>query len=113
MKKYLKILLVLTILVTSYSYSQISSRKINRLVKETMETFNVAGVAVGIVKDGKVIHYKGYGVKSIETNEPVNEHTNFAIASNTKAFTTAALSILVDEGKLNWDGLSIRKCTRS
>lgn len=103
MKNYLKILLVLTILVTSYSYPQISSKIIDKLVKEAMETFNVVGVAVGIVKDGKVIHNKGYGIKSIETNEPVNEHTNFAIASNTKAFTTAALSILVDEGKLSWD----------
>ena len=103
MKNYLKNLLVLTILVTSYSYPQISSRKIDKLVKEAMETFNVAGVAVGIVKDGKVIHRKGYGVKSIETDELVDEHTNFAIASNTKAFTTAALSILVDEGKLSWN----------
>ncbi len=103
MKNYRKILLVLIILVTSYSYSQISSRKIDKLVKEAMETFNIAGVAVGIVKDGRIIHSKGYGVKSINTNETVNEHTNFAIASNTKAFTTAALSILVDEDKLSWD----------
>ena len=103
MKKHLIYLLVLPILLSTMVYPQISSRKIDKLVKEAMETFNVAGVAIGIVKDGKVIHRKGYGVKSIETDELVNKHTNFAIASNTKAFTTVALSILVDEGKLNWD----------
>lgn len=101
--KYFKILLLIIIVISNYSTAQISSRKIDKLVNEAMETFNVAGVAVGIVRDGKIIHNKGYGVKSIETNEPVNEHTNFAIASNTKAFTTVALSILVDEGKLSWD----------
>ncbi|MEJ7741773.1 MAG: serine hydrolase [Nocardioidaceae bacterium] len=55
-----------------------------------------------MVKDGKIIHEKGYGVKSITTKLPVDEHTNFQIASNSKAFTTAALSILIDEGKLSW-----------
>lgn len=103
MKNNLKYVVILVILINSFIYPQISSRKIDKLVNEAMEAFNVTGVAVGIVKNGKIIHSKGYGVKSIDTNEPVNEHTNFAIASNTKAFTTAALSILVDEGKLFWD----------
>ncbi len=67
-----------------------------------MSKFNVAGCAVAVVKDGKILHEKGYGVKSIATEEPVNEHTNFAIASNSKAYTTMALAILVDEGKINW-----------
>ncbi|MEN8194735.1 MAG: serine hydrolase, partial [Bacteroidota bacterium] len=61
-----------------------------------------AGVAVGIVKDGKIIHTKGYGVKSIETKEEVSKNTNFAIASNSKAFTATALAILVEEGKIKW-----------
>jgi CubicO group peptidase (beta-lactamase class C family) len=103
MKKSLINFIVLPILVSAIAYPQISSRKIDKLVKEAMETFNVAGIAVGIVKDGKVIHSKGYGIKSIKTNEPVDEHTNFAIASNTKAFTTAALSILVDNEELSWN----------
>ena len=103
MKKCIKCFIVIAILISNFSIAQISSRKIDKLVNEAMETFNVAGVAIGIVKDGKIIHNKGYGVKSIETNEPVNEHTNFGIASNTKAFTTAALAILVDESKLSWN----------
>jgi len=67
-----------------------------------MKTFKVAGSAVAIVKDGKLIYEKGFGVKSVKTNDAVNEHTNFAIASNSKAFTTAALAILVEEGKIKW-----------
>lgn len=93
---------LLTFLISSATHAQMSSKDIDNLVERAMEKFTVAGVAVAVVKDGKIIHQKGYGVKSVETNEAVNEHTNFAIASNSKAFTTAALAILVEEGKLSW-----------
>lgn len=96
--------LLLFLLFTSpLVQSQITSEEVDALVKESMEKFGVAGVAVAIVKDGKVIHKKGYGVQSIKTNTPVTERSNFAIASNTKAFTSAALAILAEEGKLKWD----------
>jgi CubicO group peptidase (beta-lactamase class C family) len=68
----------------------------------SLSKFTVAGVAVAIVKDGEIIHQKGYGIKSLESKEAVDEQTNFAVASNTKAFTTAALAILVEEGKFPW-----------
>ena len=82
--------------------AQITSAQIDKLVEESMSKMNVAGAAVAVVKDGKVIHSKGYGVKSIKTKEKVDASTCFAIASNSKAFTTTALAILVEEGKLNW-----------
>ncbi len=82
--------------------AQLSAEQIDALVEDAMSKFDVAGAAVGIVKDGKVVHAKGYGVRSIATKTPVDEHTDFAIASNTKAFTTTALAILVDEGRLRW-----------
>ncbi len=82
--------------------AQITSDGIDSLVNDALSKFNVAGVAVGVVKDGKVVHLKGYGVKSKETGEPVDEYTDFAIASNSKAFTTVALAILEEEGKLKW-----------
>ena len=84
-------------------HAQVTSQQIDSIVNYAMTKFNVAGCAVALVKDGKILHEKGYGVKSIDTKEPVNEHTNFAIASNSKAFTTVALALLVEEGKLNWD----------
>ena len=76
---------------------------IDSLVARTLRTFEVPGIAVCVIKDGKVIHSKGYGVRSLDTRQPVDEHTLFGIASNSKAFTTAALGMLVDEGKLSWD----------
>jgi CubicO group peptidase (beta-lactamase class C family) len=98
-----KILSVICIIATFQLAAQtITPNEVDLLVEKAMKEFNVAGVAVAIVKDGKIIHEKGYGVKSIETKLPVDEHTNFQIASNSKAFTTAALSILVDEGKISW-----------
>lgn len=98
----LSILTTLLLFSSSALFAQISSKEIDELVGKSLEKFNVAGVAVAVVKDGKVIHKKGYGVKSISTKQLVDEHTNFQIASNSKAFTTAALAILVDEGKISW-----------
>jgi CubicO group peptidase (beta-lactamase class C family) len=81
----------------------ITATTIDSLVIRTLKTFDVPGIAVCIIKDGKVIHSKGYGVRSLDTRQPVDENTLFGIASNSKAFTTAALGMLVDEGRLNWD----------
>ncbi|MEO6334047.1 MAG: serine hydrolase [Pyrinomonadaceae bacterium] len=62
-----------------------------------------AGMAIAIVKDDKVAFAKGYGIRELGKPDPVDANTLFAIASNSKAFTTAALAILVDEKKLAWD----------
>jgi CubicO group peptidase (beta-lactamase class C family) len=72
-------------------------------VARTLKAFDVPGIAVAVVKDGQVVVAKGYGVRSLKTKEPVDANTLFGIASNTKAFTTAALGLLVEEGKLQWD----------
>ncbi|RYJ39617.1 Beta-lactamase [Flavobacterium anhuiense] len=88
--------------VSSASFAQLSSAKIDSLMLNALQRFKVAGASIAVVKDGKIIHSKGYGINSIEAKKAVDEYTNFQIASNTKAFTTAALSILEDEGKLKW-----------
>ena len=77
--------------------------QIDSLVEKTMKTFNVPGMAVAILKDGKVVHMKGYGTRSIDKGGKVDENTMFGVASNTKAMTTAALAKLIDQGKLEWD----------
>ena len=69
-------------------------------VESVQKQFDVPGVAVAIVKDGQVMMERGYGVREMGTPARVDAHTMFAIASNTKAFTTAALNMLQDEGKL-------------
>ena len=68
-----------------------------------MKAFAVPGIAVGIVKDGRLVFARGYGVRALGQSAAVDSDTLFAIGSNTKAFTSAALAILVDEGKLRWD----------
>jgi len=72
-------------------------------IANSMRTFEVPGMAVAIVKDGKIVLAKGYGVRKLGDPTLVDEHTMFGIGSNTKAFTTAALAGLVDAGKLSWD----------
>jgi len=81
----------------------ISNQKIDQVAENAMKAFNVPGIAVAVIKDGNIVHSKGYGVKSILTNEKLQSDTNFGVASNSKAFTAAALAILVDQGKINWD----------
>src|SRR6476661_6201912 len=101
-----KLILAITIFLTGTiagNAQVITSAQIDSLAEKTLKTFDVPGIAVAIVKDGKVIHAKGYGVRSLNTKQKVDENTLFGIASNTKAFTVAALGILVDEGKLKWD----------
>ena len=82
---------------------ELSPREIDALVIDAMETFAVPGVAVGVIKDGVIVHAKGYGVREIGIDGAVDTQTLFRIASTTKAMTAASLAILVDEGKLGWD----------
>ena len=70
------------------------------VVAAVQEEFKVPGVAVAIVQDGKVVMERGYGIREIGKSAPVDAHTMFAIASNTKAFTAASLNMLQDDGKL-------------
>jgi CubicO group peptidase (beta-lactamase class C family) len=97
------IILIVSIVASSGLYAQMSAASIDSLAMLTLKTFDVPGMAIGVVHDGKLIHSKGYGVRSLKTKQPVDENTLFGIASNSKAFTTTALAMLADEGKLSWD----------
>ena len=72
-------------------------------VEGVMTTFEVPGVALAVVKDGKVVVAKGYGVRRLGEPTRVDATTLFGIASNTKVFTAVALGLLVEEGKIAWD----------
>jgi CubicO group peptidase (beta-lactamase class C family) len=71
--------------------------------RTALRLFDTPGAAVAVVKDGQVVLAKGFGVRRLGEPAPVDAHTLFQIASNTKAFTTAALAMLVDEKRLAWD----------
>ncbi|RUO63210.1 serine hydrolase [Pseudidiomarina insulisalsae] len=76
---------------------------IRNTATEVLDAFNIPGLAVVAVKDGEIILAEGFGVRDIATQAPVNADTLFGIASNTKAFTSAAIGTLVEQGKLHWD----------
>ncbi len=104
---FLWIYLLLFFLVFN-GYAQISEEAVDLSQLETyfveaMKDWKIPGMAVAIVKDGKVALAKGFGVKEYSKEDKVDETTLFAIASNTKAFAAASLAILVDEGKIKWD----------
>ena len=80
-----------------------SAAAVDAFVERAMRAFEVPGVSLAIVKDGRVVAAKGYGVRKLGDPAPVDARTLFGIASNTKAMTATALGILVDEGKVRWD----------
>jgi CubicO group peptidase (beta-lactamase class C family) len=99
---FLFLLLVFPIFTFAQSLDE-RLREIDAYAEKTRTDWNVPGIAVAIVKDDKVVFAKGYGVREMGKTERIDENTLFAIASNSKAFTTASLAILVDEKKLSWD----------
>lgn len=72
-------------------------------VNKAIKDWDVPGVAIAVVKDDKIVFAKGYGVREVGKPDKVDERTLFAIGSSSKAFTAAALAMLVDEGKIKWD----------
>lgn len=72
-------------------------------VQRGLKAWDLPGCAVGIIKDGQIVMAKGFGVRDIQTNLPVNDHTQFMIASNTKAVTGMAIAQLEGEKKLSLD----------
>ena len=83
--------------------AQIKEQQLDKLVENTLKTFDVPGISVGIFKDGEVVYAKGHGVRSLTNKKDMNAETLVGVASNSKGFTCFALAMIIDEGKLNWD----------
>ena len=107
MKRKTTLIFLLFLLFSVSTFAQTSDAKlaeIDAYANQVMKDWNQPGMAIAVVKDGKTVFAKGYGVREMGKPEKVDENTLFAIASNSKAFTTAALAILIDEGKIgSWD----------
>lgn len=101
MRKYLFAVAALLFMETKAQV--LNTAAIDSLVEKAIKKFDVPGMAVAVISDGKIIHIKGYGVRSLNTGLPVDQNTLFGIASNSKAFTAFALGMLVDQGKISWD----------
>jgi CubicO group peptidase (beta-lactamase class C family) len=81
----------------------VDAKAIDAIVQRALQSWHVPGVAVAIVRGDQVVYLKGHGLRDLDSGEPVTPDTLFAIGSCTKAFTSTALAILVDEGKVSWD----------
>jgi CubicO group peptidase (beta-lactamase class C family) len=64
---------------------------------------HVPGMAIAIVRGDEIIYAHGFGVADRETDKPVTPETTFAIGSSTKAFSSALVAMMIDEGKMDWD----------
>jgi len=71
--------------------------------QKTLDFWKIPGMAVAVIKDGKIYYTKGFGVLNTETQEKVDADSIFEIGSTTKAFTATSLGMLVDKGLLKWD----------
>jgi CubicO group peptidase (beta-lactamase class C family) len=78
-------------------------RDLDAYTAKAVADWKVPGLAIAVVKDGRIVFAKGYGVREIGRPAPVDTQTLFAIGSTTKAMTSASIGMLVDEGKLKWD----------
>ena len=109
MKKYLCTLLMVVVLCPTLLHAQSDSipvfvkDSLDTYVERSMKDWQVPGVAVCIVKNGKVVVMKGYGVRELNGTDKVDENTLFMIGSNTKAFTATAIALLDAEKKLSLD----------
>jgi CubicO group peptidase (beta-lactamase class C family) len=72
-------------------------------VERAIQDFGVPGLGLAVIVDGDVKLSRGFGVRSLDAPDRVDEHTRFAIGSVSKSFTATAIAMLVDEGKLSWD----------
>lgn len=112
MKKRLTSVVFLILFVSLFIYSplltqektqEVNLKGFSEFINKTMKEWNVPGLAISIVKDGKVIFSEGFGFRDVKKGLKVTPRTLFAIGSCSKAFTATTMGILVDEGKLDWD----------
>lgn len=96
-------LLCISSLSFASAKSDIDKKALARTIETALNTFHTPGMGVGIIHKNEIVLAKGYGEANIETKAPVDAQTYFRLASTSKAFTSAAVAILVDEEKISWD----------
>jgi CubicO group peptidase (beta-lactamase class C family) len=79
------------------------ARQLDAYTTQAVKDWGAVGLAISVVKDGRLLFAKGYGVRELGKPDAVDSATLFAIGSTTKAMTAAAIGMLVDEGKVRWD----------
>src|SRR5215204_3380866 len=100
-KPYISFLLCLVLVAAAIAQPSVDA--FDRYAESARTTWNVPGMSIAIVQDGKVLLAKGYGVRELGKETPVDADTLFGAMSTTKAMTAVTMAMLVDEGKISWD----------
>src|SRR5687768_8856098 len=95
-------LTLLTILLFTHALGQSNVDVLDRYIESARQSWDLPGMSVVVVHDGRVLLSKGYGVRELGKNDPVDTETLFGMMSTTKAMTAVAMGLLVDDGKVAW-----------
>jgi CubicO group peptidase (beta-lactamase class C family) len=101
-------ILILLIIVTFFALSSFAqdkskSKKLDAMIEKGIKEWQIPGLTAIVVKDGEIVFNKVYGIKDIESKEPVDDNTLFNMGSTTKALIAISIGMLVDQGKINWE----------
>lgn len=77
--------------------------ELDRRIRADMEAYNIPGVILGVASRGRLLHWKGYGMANVELSVPATDSTVFEIGSISKEFVSAAVMLLVEEGRIRLD----------
>lgn len=102
MKKLICLFLSFSLMLP-FLFAQSNIEILDNYIEKVYKDWNLPGLSIAVVKDGKILLSKGYGIRALDGNEKVNSKTLFGAMSTTKAMTAVGMAILVDEGKVNWD----------
>jgi CubicO group peptidase (beta-lactamase class C family) len=94
--------------LSAHAAAPVDATALDAVVENALQSWRVPGIAVAVVKEDEVVYLRGGGTRELGRKEPITPDTLFGIGSCTKAFTAAALGLLVDEKKADWDDL-VRK----
>jgi len=97
---YLPLSVALVLSASQASASTLDA-KVDSYLRNQMRSNHIPGLALAVVREGKLIKLQSYGSANLETNSPVTPDSAFQLASTTKIFTGAILMLLVDQGKLS------------
>lgn len=104
MKRILLLLITVLPILTVCGQTKTSViKEIDEYIAEVQKQYNIPGLALAVIKNGKVIHKMNYGIASVEYSVPVNEQTIFPVFSTTKVFSVVAAYQLIEQKKLSLD----------
>ena len=98
----LSLSLILLLSIASLAQDSVTT-KVDDYIRTEMQSQQIPGLALAVIKDGQIVIAKGYGVANVEHQVPVKPETIFQSGSTGKQFTATAVMMLVEEGKLSLD----------